>query len=65
MVNLWIRNAVIGIMMPLVSMNPVLSHCAVLLVMSNSRMRCGSADVISVWLRMAVKLPTIMMTMGM
>lgn len=51
--------------MPLVSMNAVVSHCAVLLVMLNSAMRCGSAEVISVWLRIAVKLPTIITRMGM
>ncbi len=34
-VKVSMRNAVIGIMMPLVSMNPVVSHCTVLLGTSN------------------------------
>lgn len=44
------RNAVTGIMMPLVSMNPVVSHCAVLLGTLNSRIRVGGAcNIIREW----------------
>ena len=53
------RNAVIGIMMPLVSMNQVVSNCTVLLGTSNSCINVGSAEIISVWLRMATNEPII------
>lgn len=44
------RNAVTGIMMPLVSMKPVASHCTVLLGTLNSRIRVGGAyNIIREW----------------
>ena len=64
-VKVSMRNAVIGIMMPLVSMNPVVSHCTVLLGTSNSCINVGSVEIISVWLRMATNEPIIrVMTMA-
>ena len=64
-VKVSMRNAVIGIMMPLVSMNPVVSHCTVLLGTSNSCINVGRAEIISVWLRMATNEPIIrVMTMA-
>ena len=49
----------------LVSMNPVVSHCTVLLGTSNSCINVGRAEIISVWLRMATNEPIIrVMTMA-
>lgn len=47
-VKVSMRNAVIGIMMPLVSMNPVVSHCTVLPGTSNSCINVGGAEIIGV-----------------
>ena len=56
-VNFWIRNAVIGIMIPLTSMKIVVTHCAELAVMSKSRMNAGNAVLSSVWFRMTMNAP--------
>ena len=42
-VNFWIRNAVAGIMIPLTSMNSVVTHWAVFAVMPKSTMNAGRA----------------------
>lgn len=64
-VKVSMRNAVIGIMMPLVSMNPVVSYCTVLLGTSNSCINVDRAEIIGVWLRMAANEPIIrVMTMA-
>ena len=48
-----------------VSMNPVVSHCTVLLGTSNSCINVGRAEIISVWLRMSTNEPIIrVMTMA-
>ena len=54
-VNFWIRNAVAGIMMPLTSMNSVVTHWAVFAVMPKSTMNAGRAVFSRVWLRMTMK----------
>src|SRR5699024_2624947 len=56
-VNFWIRKAVAGIMMPLTSMNSVVTHCAVFAVMPKSTMKAGSAVFSSVWFRMMTNAP--------
>ena len=56
-VNFWIRNAVIGIMIPLTSMKIVVTHCAEFAVMSKSRMNSGNAVFSNVWFRMTMNAP--------
>ncbi len=55
--NFWIRNAVAGIMIPLTSMNSVVTHWAAFAVMPKSAMNAGSAVFSSVWFRMMTKAP--------
>ena len=56
--NFWIRNAVAGIMIPLTSMNSVVTHWAAFAVMPKSAMNAGSAVFSSVWFRMMTKAPS-------
>lgn len=59
LVNFWMRNAVIGIMIPLTNMKLVVTHCASPAVMSKYFMKAGSAVFNRVWLRMMTKAPMI------
>ena len=58
-VNLLIRNAVTGIMMPFTRKNPVVSHWAVLNGMSRSAIIEGTAVTSSVWFNIVMKAPMI------
>src|SRR5699024_3085942 len=58
-VNLLIRNAVTGIMMPFTKKKPVVSHCAVLNGMSRSFMIEGTAVTSSVWFNIVMNAPMI------
>lgn len=57
LVNFSIKNAVIGIKIPFVSINDVVSHCALLASILKSFIMCGSAVISSVWFKMATNAP--------
>ena len=55
--NLLINQALIGIIMPFTSRNPVVSHCTLEAEISNSFINVGKAVVKSVWFKIVQNVP--------